>query len=55
MSDNDAANIEPEAHHIAIADNVLFAVHHQARVAPCPGGMSNTFPAPALLSANSTA
>jgi len=30
--------IAPEVHHIAIADNVLFAFNDQAHVAPCPGG-----------------
>ena len=48
-------HLEPEVHPIAVADNVLFAFNYPARVAPGPGGMSKTFPAPALLSASSTA
>ena len=48
-------NFEAEVHRVAILCDVLFALTDQARVAACPAGMSNTFPAPALLSESSTA
>ena len=48
-------HIDPKVHDISVFDDLFLAFNDQAHVAPAPGGMSNTFPAPALLAANSTA